>query len=300
MHWVRAGAARASLARAASSAWHRSTVDIDRRELADVLDRLGVDPGAEVEPAPGGASGSAWFVPSGQTRHVLRVDGSTFRSDARLAAMDAAREAGLPAPALIRRSDEPGRIALLLTYLEGVPVLDLLLRSADGAAEWAFRMGALHRRLHAIVAPPAVISVTDERGRPFHLGEMRDELPAGESLLHLDWHPGNLLADEATGEITGIVDWDNARRGHASLDLARTESMFTVEPFIEQLDPGSRRMIGEVRRAWADGYGPEASAIPAAVRRWSGRVMLEDLAHRYADHPERLDPARRWAEGATP
>ena len=161
-------------------------------------------------------------------------------------------------------------------------------------------MGALQRQLHAVGAPAAVIPVTDAAGRPFHLGEMRDELPAGESLLHLDWHPGNLLADEAAGEITGIVDWDNARRGHASLDLARTESMFTVEPFIEELDPASRRMIGEVRQAWADGYGPEASAIPAASRRWAGRVMLEDLAHRYVDRPERLDAARRWAKGIAP
>lgn len=265
--------------------------------MREVLDRLGVDPSAEVVPAPGGASESAWFVRVDGDRYVLRLDGSTARTDARLAAMNAAREAGLPAPALVRRSDEPGRIALLLTYLEGVPVLDLLLRSADDATRWAFRMGALHRRLHEIAAPPTVIPVTDELGRPFHLGEMRGELPPGDSLLHLDWHPGNLLADEATGEITGIVDWDNARRGHASLDLARTESMFTVEPFVQELDPESRRMIREVRQAWADGYGPEASAIPAASRRWAGRVMLEDLAHRYADRPERLDAARRWAQG---
>ena len=275
-------------------------MDDGGQDLRDVLERLGVGRAAEVDPAPGGASGAAWFVRDGSSRYVLRVDGSTFRTDARLAAMDAAREAGLPAPQLVRRSDEADRIALLLTYLEGVPVLEILLRSADSATQWAFRMGAMHRRLHQVVAPPAVMPVTDERGRPFHLGDMRGELPAGETLLHFDWHPGNLLADEATGEITGIVDWDNARRGHASLDLARTESMFTVEPFIEELDPESRRMIGEVRRAWADGYGPEASSIPAAVRRWAGRVMLEDLAHRYADHPERLAPARRWAEGATP
>jgi len=269
----------------------------NQQALRDVLDRLGVGGSAETEPAPGGASGSAWFVRDGRDRYVLRLDGSTFRTDARLAAMDAAREAGLPAPALVRRSDESGRIALLLTFLEGVPVLDLLLRSADDATEWAFRMGALHRRLHAVVAPPAVIPVTDDRGRPFNVGDMHDELPQGESLLHLDWHPGNLLADEATREISGIVDWDNARRGHASLDLARTESMFTVEPFIEQLDAASRRIIGEVRRAWADGYGPEASAIPTASRRWAGRVMLEDLAIRYASQPARLDPARRWAQG---
>jgi aminoglycoside phosphotransferase (APT) family kinase protein len=265
--------------------------------LRGMLERLGVDPSAEVEPAAGGASGSAWFVRAGAERYVLRVDGSTLRTGARLAAMEAAREAGLPAPAPVRRSDEPGRIGLLLTYLEGVPVLDLVLRSVDDAIAWARRMGELQRRLHAVVAPPAVISVADETGRPFHLGAMRGQLPAGESLLHLDWHPGNLLADEDRGEITGIVDWDNARRGHASLDLARTETMFTVEPFIEQLDEPSRRIIGAVRQAWADGYGPEASAIPAASRRWAGRVMVDDLAHRYADRPERLDRARHWAAG---
>ncbi|HEX5038699.1 MAG TPA: aminoglycoside phosphotransferase family protein [Candidatus Limnocylindria bacterium] len=269
----------------------------DERALRGVLDRLGVDGSAEVEPAAGGASGAAWFVRTASERYVLRVDGSPIRTDARLAAIDAARGAGLPAPALVRRSDEPGRIGLLLTYLEGVPVLDLLWRSADEAIAWASRMGALHRRLHAVVAPEAVISVDDEAGRPFHVGELRDEVPIGGSLLHFDWHPGNLLADEASGEISGIVDWDNARRGHPSLDLARTESMLTVEPFIGALEPASRRLVDQVRLAWADGYGPEAAAIPAAARRWAGRVMLEDLAHRYADHPERLDPARRWAEG---
>jgi aminoglycoside phosphotransferase (APT) family kinase protein len=268
--------------------------------MRDLLDRLGVDRSAEVEPAAGGASGAAWFVRVGRDRHVLRVDGSAYRTDARLAAMDAARDAGLPVPRLLRRSDEPGRIGLLLTYLEGVPLIDLLFRSADAAVAWGIRMGALHRRLHAIRAPQAVLSVADPAAGSFRLGDGRDGLPEGDSLLHFDWHPGNLLADEASGEISGIVDWDNARRGHASLDLARTESMLTVEPFIATLDPEGRRAVALLCEAWAEGYGPEASAIPPAVRRWAGRVMLDDLAHRYADHPEHLDPARRWAEGGMP
>jgi aminoglycoside phosphotransferase (APT) family kinase protein len=262
-----------------------------------LLERLGLDAPVDVEPAPGGASGSAWFVRAGSQRFVLRLDGSAERTDARLAAMDAARTAGLPAPALVQRSDDGAGTAVLLSYLEGVPLLDLLLRSADDAVTWASRMGATQRRLHAVAAPPAVLRVTDPAGHPFHVGEARAELPAGDSLLHLDWHPGNLLADEASGEISGIVDWDNARRGHASLDLARTESMFVVEPFIESLDAVSRRALGQVRRAWADGYGPEASAIPAAARRWAGRVMVEDLAHRYRGRPEALDSARRWSAG---
>ena len=264
-------------------------------DMRRLLERLGVTGPVDVEPAPGGASGSAWFIRHGSDRFVLRVDGSAARTDARLAAMDAAREAGLPVPQLIRRSDEPGTTATLLTYLEGVPLLGLLLRSADDAVAWAFRMGAMQRRLHEVPAPAAVIAVTDATSHPFHLGELETELASGESLLHLDWHPGTLLGDAASGEISGIVD--NARRGHASLDRARTESMFTVEPFIESLEPESRRALGAVRHAWAEGYGPAASAIPAVARRWAGRVMVEDLAHRYRDRPEALEPARRWAAG---
>jgi aminoglycoside phosphotransferase (APT) family kinase protein len=262
-----------------------------------VLDAIGMDSTAGVRPAPGGASGSAWFVGSGADRGVLRIDGSAVRTDACIAAMAAAREAGLPAPALIRRAEIGGRVALLLTYLEGGPVLDLLQRTPRAASAWAFRMGALQRRLHAVVAPPAVLAVTDPAAAPFWLSDVDEQLGAGDSLLHFDWHPGNLLADEASGEISGIVDWDNARRGHAALDLARTESMLTVEPFIAALDTAGRRVIDDVRRAWAEGYGPEAFQIPPAARAWAGRVMIDDLAERYRGAPEALDSARAWAEG---
>jgi hypothetical protein len=39
----------------------------------------------------------------------------------------------------------------------------------------------------------------------------------GDDLVHFDFHPGNVLVDR--GRLTGVVDWDGARRGDRHLDL---------------------------------------------------------------------------------
>jgi aminoglycoside phosphotransferase (APT) family kinase protein len=41
---------------------------------------------------------------------------------------------------------------------------------------------------------------------------------AGDDLVHFDLHPENVLVD-ATGEVTGVVDWDGAARSDGALDL---------------------------------------------------------------------------------
>lgn len=215
-------------------------------------------------------------------------------ADARLAAMRAARHAGLPAPELEARVDVDGESAVLLAYLPGVPLLELMTRQPASATHWAGAMGSLQRRLHGILAPVGLPDVVSHAGHPFGAARAAD-VPDGDALLHLDWHPGNLLAD-ANGAISGILDWDNARRGHPMLDLARTESILTVEPGLDRLPDAIRALLPEVRAAWSAAYGPEASAIPTACRRWAGRVMLADLAPRYPASSALLDPARRWAE----
>jgi Ser/Thr protein kinase RdoA (MazF antagonist) len=45
-----------------------------------------------------------------------------------------------------------------------------------------------------------------------HPGPLR-----GDDAVHVDFHPGNLLAVD--GEITGIIDWDGAARGDRRFDL---------------------------------------------------------------------------------
>ncbi|WP_308250780.1 aminoglycoside phosphotransferase family protein [Nonomuraea rhizosphaerae] len=40
----------------------------------------------------------------------------------------------------------------------------------------------------------------------------------GDDLVHTDFHPENVLVGP-TGEVTGVVDWDGATRGHGDFDL---------------------------------------------------------------------------------
>ena len=118
-----------------------------------------------------------------------------------------------------------------------------------------------------------------------------DDRPAN-ALLHLDWHPLNVLVDG--DEVSAIVDWVNARRGHPLLDIARTYALLTADPALAALSPAERDLLAEVAGGWAAGYGPEAASIPADCLRWAGQMMLADLAGRYAEDPAALEPLRRW------
>ena len=258
--------------------------------LTETIEALALPADAEVEPAPGGASGMAWRVRAGRETFALRLDRSGRHTDGRLAAMAAAREAGIPAPRLLRRAATSAGEAVLLSWLPGVTMLEALDADPDGAGSWGQLAGALQRRLHAITAPPSVISVRDDADLPFDAGRAVAELPAGEALLHLDWHPLNLLVDPAARSITGIVDWDNARRGHPSLDVARTRAMLTLEPTLASLPAAVRERVDEFVASWAGGYG--AIDVPVASHLWAARVMLADLAPRHASQPALLDPLR--------
>jgi Ser/Thr protein kinase RdoA (MazF antagonist) len=167
--------------------------------------------------------------------------------------------------------------------------------SVADAKHWGHRMGELQRRLHDVVAPSSVPAVVGDRGHPFGAGATVAGLPDGRALLHLDWHPLNLLVD-AHGEIRGIVDWDNARRGHAVLDVARTHAILTLDPGVATLPAEFRASLPAFLDAWAAGYGLRLDAIPAACRLWAARVMLADLEPRHASTPAALEPIRRAIE----
>jgi aminoglycoside phosphotransferase (APT) family kinase protein len=266
--------------------------------LAAALRALGLPDDADVAAAADGASGSAWRVNLAEGAFVIRFAGSATIARSRLASMAAASAADLPVPEVVRAATSAHGEVVLLRWLPGVSLLDAVSRAPSDTMHYATQMGGLHRRLHAIAAPPDVVRVTDDRGRPFNAGRDVAGLPRGDRLLHLDWHPLNLVVDESAGEIIGIIDWDNARAGDPSLDLARTRSILTLEPGLEDLPRHVRDRLPELLDGWADGYGAEARAIPQAAEVWACRVMLADLAPRYGDRPEALDGIRARIDAA--
>lgn len=127
---------------------------------------------------------------------VLRQFAGERDLRAEVAAMDAARAAGLPVPAVHEIRPD----AMVLERVHGPTMLEALLADPADAEAHATTLAELHLRLGQIQAPA---------GLPTPLG-------AGDSLLHLDLHPGNVIL----GSAPTIIDWTNAARGPASADPA--------------------------------------------------------------------------------
>jgi aminoglycoside phosphotransferase (APT) family kinase protein len=96
--------------------------------------------------------------------------------------------------------------------------------------DWAGRtLADLHDRLHALRWPSA---------------------PPGESLLHLDLHPQNVIM---SGSQAFVVDWTNARPGPSGLDVAVTalilaqvvvtDGMLTAAGFGEEVREGVAALL---------------------------------------------------------
>lgn len=177
-------------------------------------------------PCPGGQVGAAYVRRPDGRRSVLTLGPDVS------ALLSVARAAGIPAPAyelvhppvvvqellpgaaperpteaVVRSMVEVNRRQRgLLAGRTDVPPLRLHLRT-DGPGF------CLHPSLRAYDARTRrLLDQVEEVGRAFP-----DTLD-GDDLVHTDFHPGNVLVD-ASGTVTGVVDWDGACRGNADLDL---------------------------------------------------------------------------------
>ena len=79
----------------------------------------------------------------------------------------------------------------------------------------------------------------------------RDHEPAGEIvLLHRDYHPGNVLWHD--GAVTGVVDWPNACRGVAGIDVGHCQRDIVMTHGIE------------IAEAFLTAYGEASGRTPDA------------------------------------
>jgi len=111
-----------------------------------------------------------------------------------------------------------------------------------------------------------------------------------DRLLHLDYHPLNVLTDGK--RITGVIDWSNAHAGDPRADAARTVTILRVD----NGPPSVLKSVGVrfFEHGWRHGYeqlaplGDEMDAFYA----WSGEAMLHNLAPKRTE--QELEPIREW------
>jgi aminoglycoside phosphotransferase (APT) family kinase protein len=213
-----------------------------------ILTQLGVAEPTRISTVTGGWDTHLFRVEVGAQTYALRV----FRPSQRHAwereqlVMRAAAAAGVPVPVVDGQTIWHDLPALLLSWVPGYTIKQCVSDRPWRTVALGRKMGRVHASIHAIPAPVA-------------LGD--------GVLLHMDYHPLNVMADEHG--VTGVLDWANAAAGDPRADLART----TVVLRLSRL-PDAGRVLSLVGRrlielGWRLGY--------AAVRGWPG-----DMAPFYA------------------
>jgi aminoglycoside/choline kinase family phosphotransferase len=180
------------------------------------------------------------------TGRVLRVplDGRNLEAEARV--MEYARANGYPVP----RVHDAGDGFLVMDRVDGPTMLKAATSPPFRLRHHGKVLAGLHTQLHAIPAP-----------------DWLPEAPLpGESLLHRDLHPLNVLMT-ADGPV--VIDWSNAARGGAAYDVADMWVLFVcAQPPLAGIKKLLERPArGQVLAAFlehADTTGAR-EAIPAVV-----------------------------------
>jgi aminoglycoside phosphotransferase (APT) family kinase protein len=281
-----------------------------------VLATLGVTDGSVIAPLSGGTNTAMWRIERRGVPFALRL----FRADQvstwqrEVATMRAASAGGIPVPRVAGQGMWQERPALLLSWCAGRPLLDLVGDRPWRLWQLGVAFGRMQARIHRVPAPfdltPDAHAWIGWAGRHHdaleaRLRELSRHRPV---LLHLDYHPLNVLAQGL--RISAVLDWANARPGDRRADVARTLTILRLSP--RYLGPGAgwrgphdERPFLRVARwllaaSWRRGYEAEAGPLDemAIFYAWAGAVMLHDLGPR-DDRPggppgQLLEPVERW------
>jgi hypothetical protein len=212
-----------------TEAWPRSP----RLDAPRVVDRIADITGVRLlieGPCPGGEIGAAYVRWPDGRRSVL-TEGRTRTGPL----VDRARAAGVPTARHELAAHVDGVRVIVQQRLPGRP-------PAEVTAGLVEQMIAVTDRLAGLLADdpaprPAPLHLrSDGPGFCLHaplasydhrtarlLGWIHDvgaagSSMAGDDLVHLDFHPGNVLVSQ--GRLSGVVDWDGATRGDRHLDLS--------------------------------------------------------------------------------
>ncbi len=139
-------------------------------------------------------------------------------------------EQGVPTPEPIEIIQVDGKPGIVYTRVQGSSLLGAMSDHPLYLLRYARQMAELHLKIHACRAPELTAArpelkraIQQQELLPADLKtpllELLETLPDGDSLLHGDFHPDNLMVG-AQG--MAIIDWPNAARGCPIADVART------------------------------------------------------------------------------
>ncbi|HEY8745999.1 MAG TPA: aminoglycoside phosphotransferase family protein, partial [Chloroflexota bacterium] len=249
-----------------------------------ILRSLGVTDAGATTPVSGGYDTAIWRVQRGSSVDALRVfrPGQGPSVQRELLAMRTAAAGGIPVPFVRASSLWQERPVMLLSWLPGHTLAQEVISHPWRLWPLGVQFGRMQAAIHAIPASGGMGSADwislagpDEAALQERL---RDLPPRSASLLHLDFHPLNVLTDGR--RITAVLDWTNALPGDPRADAARTFAILCMEPMPPRrgalLERYARLLLAQ---AWRHGYEQVAGATGdlSLFYAWAGAMLIRDL-----------------------
>lgn len=261
-----------------------------------ILAALGVPDASAVVPILGGRDAALFRVERGGDAFALRVFRPEEERVPRLegAVMRAAGAAGIRVPEVHAAGIWQGRPALLLEWCAGRTVVAEAVTNPASAEPLGAAAGRMLARLHQVEPPDAIHqrSWLDWFAIPDALARALAAASRPARLLHLDYHPLNLLTDGT--DVTAVLDWSNARAGDPRADLARSLAILRLNADESPVDAGP--VVAAFERGLLGGYTEAAGPLEdmPLFLAWAGHGMLHDLAHRLEGKDEKRARIVAW------
>jgi aminoglycoside phosphotransferase (APT) family kinase protein len=251
------------------------------------LERAGFPADAEIATmVPGLGQTMLWRIsgigPDGDLVLRLFPIGNERARDRETLAMRTASVAGLPVPDIVMTSAVADHPAVLMTLAPGATVVTALGADAERAGEIGRKLGELLGRINEIPAPAGLAPADAwlDRAGP-SLAPLRDRLaalPHADRLLHLDFHPENVLMEGDA--ITAVIDWPNTLPGPPHIDLGRSRAILQMVRALPRLQPEIVAAIEELATGLVEGHerihGPDPQ--PDLTLAWGVGTQCVDFA----------------------
>ncbi len=167
---------------------------------------------------------------------VKLFDNNFSKSDILNEALNQARveETDLKIPKLLEVTKIDGKWAIVLEYIEGKTLEQLMQENPDKIDEYLETFVDLQMEVHSKKAP-LLNKLRDKMDRKieetgldattrYELHARLDSMPKHNKVCHGDFNPSNIIVSPK-GDMY-IIDWSHATQGNASGDVARTYLLF--------------------------------------------------------------------------
>ena len=147
-------------------------------------------------------------------------------------------ETGLDIPKLCEVTKVNGRWAIVMDYIKGKTLAQLMAENPDKTDEYLNRFVDLQLEIHSKRAP-LLNKLKDKMNRKiseadlsatirYDLHTLLEAMPKHNKVCHGDFNPSNVIISDEDGKAY-VIDWSHATQGNASADAARTFLLFTLD-----------------------------------------------------------------------